>query len=93
MLSQSFDTHNEIKQLIANGIPEAQAEAITGTIKRAQDTHLEELATKKDVLEVKSELRNEITEVKGELKLIKWMLALIVLVNVLPTLKSLFGLF
>jgi len=46
-------------------------------------TFLEQLATKAD-------LKVEIADVKGELKLLKWMLALVIVVNVLPLLKTLF---
>ena len=47
----------------------------------AQDTHLDELSTKKDL----NELR---LEIKGELLVIKWMLALIIIVSVVPILRS-----
>lgn len=38
-----------------------------------------------------SEIKNLRTEIRGELLLIKWMLALVVAVNVLPLLKTLFS--
>ena len=61
MSALTFDTHVAIKNLMAKGLPEAHAEAITETIKQAQDAHLEELATKGGIsqLEHKVELSHK----------------------------------
>ena len=56
---------------------------------------------KNDIIEVKTELKNDIVEVKTELKtdiqglntqliLVKWMLGIIIAVEILPLLKQLF---
>ena len=37
---------------------ERQAEGVTQAIRTAQDAHLQELATKKDLLEVKMDIKN-----------------------------------
>ena len=50
-----------------------------------------DLATKSDLHEVRSELKLEIEGVKGELELIQWMLALVVVAEVLPFLSKLFN--
>ena len=47
-----------------------------------------QLATKSGV----NEIRLEINEVKSEIKLLKWMIALVIIVNVLPILKTIFSL-
>ena len=54
---------------------------MTSAFQAAQDTHLDELSTKKDL----NELR---LEIKGELLVIKWMLALIIIVSMVPILRS-----
>ena len=46
----------------------------------AQDSHLENLATKTDI-----------AEVRGDLKLMKWMLAIVIAAEVLPLLKEWLG--
>lgn len=48
----TFDTHEAIKRLTRSGLDERQAEAVTETIKAAQDAHLEQLATKEDIKDV-----------------------------------------
>ena len=50
MSTMTFDTHAFIKRLTAAGMPEAQAEAVTDTVKEARETDLERLSTKTDLL-------------------------------------------
>ncbi|MBF0152864.1 MAG: DUF1640 domain-containing protein [Magnetococcales bacterium] len=64
MTTMTFDTHTAIKRLKAAGFDEKQAEALSDTIKEAQDAHLAELATKAD-------LKLGIAEAKTDI--IKWM--------------------
>jgi len=90
MSALTFDTHEAIQVLIAKDLTSTQAEGITQVVKQAQDSHLEQLATKADLKVEIAGVKGEITEVKGELKLLKWMLALVIAVNVLPLLKILF---
>ncbi|MDP7464322.1 MAG: hypothetical protein QF614_07520 [SAR324 cluster bacterium] len=59
----TFDTYEAIKRLTDSGLDEQQAKAVTETIKAAQDAHLNELATKKDLLELQTELMLEIKNV------------------------------
>jgi len=77
----AFDTHKFIKTLEKSGFKEEQAEALSTVIKEVNATHLEELATKSDIIEVKQgikelklETKLDIAEVKGELRLLKWMI-------------------
>ena len=65
----TFDTLSASRVLVEGGLNEKQAEAVTRVIKEAQDTHLEELATKAD-------LKSEIAEAKGEI--IKWVAVMLV---------------
>ncbi|MAE16485.1 MAG: hypothetical protein CL911_03465 [Deltaproteobacteria bacterium] len=58
----TFDTYEAIKRLTDSGLDEQQAKAVTETIKAAQDAHLNEL-TKKDLLELQTELMLEIKNV------------------------------
>ncbi len=58
---------------------------MTKALKRIEASRLDDLATKRD-------LREHDLEIKGELKLVKWMLVLVIAVTVLPALKTLFGL-
>ena len=73
-----------IKELEKSGFNEKQAEALSLAFKKTQQSQLEELATKSDINELELEL-------KSELKLIKWGLALVIAVTVLPVLKELFS--
>lgn len=61
----TFDTHATIKNLTARGISEEHAEGIAEAIKTAQDAHLEELATKKDLAET-------------EVRIVKWVAAMLI---------------
>jgi len=81
---------------------DTQAEAIVTTINNAMN---QSLATKSDVLAVKVDmealradmgvLRADIetfkAEMQGEMLVLKWMVGLIIVVEVLPFLKSLFA--
>jgi hypothetical protein len=77
----TFDTLKFVESLKKSGFDEQQAKGLTSAFQEAQDTHLDELSTKKDL----NELR---LEIKGELLVIKWMLSLIIIVSVVPILRS-----
>ncbi|GAB0057348.1 hypothetical protein SIID45300_01675 [Candidatus Magnetaquicoccaceae bacterium FCR-1] len=64
MTAITFDTHTAIKRLKAAGFDEQQAEALSDTIREAQEAKLNELATKGD-------LKEAIAEAKVDI--IKWM--------------------
>jgi len=94
----AFDTHRFVKRLTQTGFTEAQAEALADE----QVTLLNgNLATKHDLLELKGDLERQLAEVKGGLEqqlakikadmlVLKWMVGLVIVVQVLPLLKSLF---
>ena len=77
----TFDTLKFVESLKQSRFDEQQAKGLTSAFQEAQDTHLDELSTKKDL----NELR---LEIKGELLVIKWMLALIIIVSTVPILRS-----
>ena len=96
----TFDTHELIKKLKESGFNEEQAEGLSTALKEVQESQLEELATKHDIKELRHEIRelelkmdNKFTELesemKSEFKLIKWGIALIIAVVLLPALKGL----
>jgi len=53
---ESFDTHALVEQFIATGFDKKQAEALVSAIKESRDYDLSNLATKKDIFELKSDI-------------------------------------
>jgi len=99
MTSITFDTYELIKELKQSGFNEEQAEGLSSAFKRTHELQLEGLATKHDLRELQLELESKFdnrlnqleSKIEGELKLIKWGLALVIAVTVLPVLKDLFS--
>ncbi len=89
----AFDTLKFARRLKDAGIPENQAEAISGAFSEAQATHLDALATKGDIREIVLNMatKEDIVRLDKQLLSIKWMLALVIAVTVLPTLRILFS--
>jgi hypothetical protein len=87
----TFDTLKFVEKLKAAGVPEAQAkaeaEALQGALSESLDT---QLATKRDIDGLRSELKEFKAEVNGKLTLVQWMLALVVAAEVVPLLAQLF---
>ena len=79
----TFDTLAFSERLVASGVPEDQAKEHARALSDALEA--------KDLV-TKEFLRAELEPIRSELKLIKWMLALVIAVTVLPALKTLFGL-
>ena len=52
----ALDTHAVVKELQAAGFSEAQAEAVTRAVRRAQDVDLSHLATKSDIQGLRMEI-------------------------------------
>ena len=73
----TFDTHYAVSTITESGLTDTQAEAIVTTINNAMNQNL---ATKTDIVSV-----------KAELLLLKWMVGLVIVVEVLPLLKVLFA--
>ncbi|MEO5346426.1 MAG: CCDC90 family protein [Magnetococcus sp. YQC-9] len=84
MTAVTFDTLKFVETLKASGFNDPQAKGMAAAIQEAQKANLDTLATKHD-------LEKELSPIRTDLAVIKWMLALIIIVNVLPILKTLFG--
>jgi hypothetical protein len=86
----AFDTHAFVKKLENCGFKEEQAEALSEAIKEVQEAHLEELATKGDILELKRDIKELRLEFNGQLNLLKWMIGFIFAGVLSIVLKSFF---
>ncbi|HAT50218.1 MAG: DUF1640 domain-containing protein [Nitrospirae bacterium] len=91
MTAITFDTLKYVKTLKAAGFDEQQAEALAATQADVLAKNLDDLATKADIRELEGKMREFEARVMGEIRLNRWMLALIIIVTVLPALKSLIG--
>lgn len=97
MNAVTFDTHDFIKELESSGFTEEQAEALARAQKKVNEANLEELVTKSDLKEAFTDfkdsettpIRHEFSEIRSDMRLMKWMLALIIITTVVPALKAL----
>jgi|TARA_R110000744_G_scaffold94223_3_gene181951 hypothetical protein len=75
---KNFREHALIKRFISNGFTEAQAENITDGVIEIIISYNQELATKADISELKSDVKTDISELKAsivELKTnLKWII-------------------
>ncbi|MBF0181604.1 MAG: DUF1640 domain-containing protein [Magnetococcales bacterium] len=85
----ALDTLKFVRRLREAGVEEKQAEAISDAFKEVQDSQLKELSTKGDLRELEIRLDRCMDALDFDLKLIKWMLALVITATVLPALKTL----
>ena len=91
MVSITFDTHKFIQKLEAAGMPEKQAEAQADLMREViSDSLSNQMANKQDVSEIKSELKADILKLDMKIKLLQWMVGLVIVVEVMPLLKTLF---
>ncbi len=80
MVTLTFDTYAFIKRLKESGVSEEQAEAHSEALKQFQQSSLDELATKKDLADVKTglaEVKTDLAVLKGELNIVKLMLGIL----------------
>jgi hypothetical protein len=70
----TFDTLKFVKTLKGAGVSEAQAEAFSTAVQESHEAA--EVATKSDVRDAVSTLRQEMSEMKFEL--LKWMVGLLI---------------
>ncbi len=85
MTTIAFDTLKFARRLKKAGISEEQAEALSDAFREVQESQMEQLATKGDLRELEA-------RIMGEIRLNRWMLAVVIAVTVIPALKTLFGL-
>ena len=93
MSTATFDTLRFMDRLTEAGIPEGQARAEAEALQEVLQTT--DIATKADINLLRAELMGELqgtrSGLQGELKLIRWMLALVVAAEVVPLLAKLFS--
>ena len=85
MATAVFDTLKASRDLKAAGFGDSQAEAIVTTMAEAFD---DTVATKADLDAVKSELKQDIAVIKGDITLLKWMVGVVLACVAFPILKS-----
>ncbi|MQQ99492.1 CCDC90 family protein [Glaciimonas soli] len=66
-----FDTHEYVKKLEAAGISQDQAEAHAKALGDAMNN---ELVKKADLNEFRAEVKTQMTEIRGQFELLKWMM-------------------
>ncbi len=87
MTTAIFDTLKASRELKAAGIDEAHAEAIVTTVAGAfEDT----VATKSDVVAIRADMDKLEASIKGDIKLLKWMIGVVLACVAFPILKSFF---
>jgi uncharacterized membrane protein len=82
MSTLTFDTLQFVQRLKKAGVRDSEAEAIAEAVRDAQANA--DIATKRDIVEVKAELKRDIAEVKTNIaevkaELIKWVVSVGVL--------------
>jgi len=86
-----FDTLRYVQRLRAADVPESQAEAQAEALREAladqAAVHAGQIATKADMADV----RNAITEVRGDVKLLKWMLGIFIAAAAPLVVRAYFG--
>jgi len=75
MTTVGMDTHEVVKELLAAGFSQDQAEAVTRLVYKARDVDLSNLATKADLAATKAELLATLQVSLAETKadILKWM--------------------
>lgn len=87
-MAVTFDTLELAKKLEAAGFTEAQAEGLSSAWSQIQAAQIEKLATRDDVralrveleahrVATKQDLKQLATELRGELRLLRWMLGFV----------------
>ena len=101
-MAQVINTHQLFNKLKECGFNEQQAETVIDTIETIQVARLEDVAKKGDLVKVRNELKADAAvvdakidkfreELKGDMKVLQWGVALILAVVAMPLLKGFFG--
>ena len=85
MTTTVLDTLKASRDLKSAGFDETQAEAIVTTVAGAFD---DTVASKAKLDGVKAELKQDIAVIKGDIELLKWMVAVVLACVAVPILKS-----
>jgi hypothetical protein len=83
MTITALDTHQTVKDLTAAGFTDSQAEALTHALRQVQQIDLSDLATKKDIADVRREMATKIDlenvrreAAENKVELIKWVVGI-----------------
>nr|VFK68148.1 MAG: hypothetical protein BECKUNK1418G_GA0071005_12025 [Candidatus Kentron sp. UNK]VFK73404.1 MAG: hypothetical protein BECKUNK1418H_GA0071006_11975 [Candidatus Kentron sp. UNK] len=79
MSAITFDTQEYVESLTGAEVPEPQAKAHGKALRSVMAS--QELATKADVRELKTELKAEIAVIQGELGVFRWLFGLLIGLN------------
>ena len=86
LLNTNLATRENLLQLEG-----AQKQQMTGLEGRLKEQHTElEGRLKQEMAKLKGDLERQIAEVKADVLVLKWMVGLVIVVEILPLLKSLF---
>lgn len=89
MMTTLFDTHKAVLRLVSSGFSEKQAaEMVSIQAENISAIAEQSLATKDDI----NLVRGDIGRLEGDIKLLKWMIGVVVIVEVIPVIKTLFSL-
>ena len=84
MATLTFDTLKFASRLIDAGVPEAQAKAESEVLAVSS----EGLATKNDILAMQQRIETKFVRLEGEMKMNRWMLAVVMAAVVLPIMQT-----
>ncbi len=76
MTTVTFDTLKYVERLEKAGVTRDHAKAEAEALADVLSTGTQELSTKHNISDVRSEMREMRTEINGEMKLIRWMVGL-----------------
>ncbi len=82
MAVSSFDTITATRSLERSGVPRAQAESITNTVRQAADAWTANLATKDDLAVLRADMKADLAALKAEVFRALWVLGIGMLTGV-----------
>ena len=95
MSAIGFDTLRFARKLIEAGVPDAQAEAQAEVLAEAFLHKLDEIVTRDHLdarlADLEARLTGRFADIDGRLRLLFWIQGLVILVAVLPALRTLLG--
>jgi hypothetical protein len=86
----AFDTLKLSEELAASGFSEEQARGLSRALREVEDAALKDLATKEDIGLIRSEMKFEFSDVRADIKLVKWMLGVLLAGVVSLVMKTFF---
>lgn len=88
MAAITFDTHKFVRKLRTAGFEESQAEAVADAFSEAQGES--DLATKRDIGDLRRDIEVRFERIDGEMKLNRWMLGMLLAGVISLVLKAFF---